>query len=74
MILGVINRQVFNILQDPYANAFNMYPTGNPGNSDITTKIVNGQIVNAMDNLYLWERKYESDSLSALLRLSTYYF
>lgn len=27
-----------------------------------------------MDNLYLWERKYESDSLSSLLRLATHFY
>lgn len=73
MLKGVINRQKKNVLLDAYPNAFNKDPTDSPYQSDITTKIVNGQKINAMTKM-IWERKYEIDSPAAVLRLATEYY
>ena len=51
MILGLIHRQMSYIRIDPYANAFNITANGH-GFNDITLK-----------NDWVWERKYELDSL-----------
>jgi len=61
------------VLNDTYANAFNYGPTGSPWDSDKTTKIVDGKHVNAMTP-WLWERKFEIDSLAAVLKLSTEFY
>ena len=58
MFIGLINRQVKCILIDPYANAFNKEPNGNKWDNDITE-----------DNPWVWERKYEIDSLCFPIRL-----
>lgn len=58
MFIGLINRQVKCILIDPYANAFNKEPNGNKWYNDITE-----------DNPWVWERKYEIDSLCFPIRL-----
>ena len=76
MIEGLINRQVSSVLIDPYANAFyrNEYEGEQSWSSDITYKLgfLNTK-VKAMNSL-IHERKYELDSLCALLRLSSGYF
>mgnify|MGYP001026123956 FL=1 len=74
MIRGVVNRQVQCVLLDPYANAFNFGADGSPWDSDTTYKLgfLNSQIP-AM-TLHLHERKYELDSLCAVLKLSYYYW
>ncbi len=59
LIAGVIRRQVSYILQDPYANAFNEGPNHIMGfPHDITDK-----------NPWVFERKFELDSLCHPLRL-----
>ncbi len=63
MIRGTILRQLKCICIDPYANAFNMGPTGSEWASDLTTM-----------NPYLHERKYEIDSLCYPLRLAYEYW
>jgi len=63
LIQGVVNRQVRCVLADPYANAFNREPVAGPWRSDITAMT---------DDLH--ERKYELDSLCAVLRLSAGYY
>lgn len=69
LIKGLINRQVHNILLDPYANAYNFNRTGSDWDSDITTKLLaNNTAVDAMIP-ELWERKFEIDSLAAVLKL-----
>eukprot|EP00762_Andalucia_godoyi_P005313 ANDGO_06730.mRNA.1 Meiotically up-regulated gene 157 protein len=74
MIKGVISEQVRYILMDAYANAFNKFPTGSPHDSDQTTKLdSHGQPINGMTP-YIFERKFEIDSLAAFLRLSSEYF
>ena len=73
LLKGVINRQKKNVLLDAYPNAFNKNPTGSPFDSDTTTKIVDGKPVNAMNKM-IWERKYEIDSPSAVLKLATEYY
>ncbi len=57
IIEGVIKKQAELVLVDPYANAFNDSPNGR-GHKD-NTKL----------NDYVWERKYEVDSLCAPLYL-----
>lgn len=52
MIAGLIRRQSFCILTDPYANAFNETPNGQCWERDETKQ-----------NDWVWERKYEVDSL-----------
>ena len=60
LIEGVIKRQISYILLDPYANAFNEEPNGNSYDpEDITEK-----------NDWLWERKYEIDSLCYPIQLA----
>ncbi len=58
IIKGVINRQLDCILKDPYANAFNESDNGLHGMSDIPEP-----------SRWVWERKYEIDSLCYPLRL-----
>ena len=55
---GLINRQVKCILIDPYANAFNKTANGQKWDNDITK-----------DSPWVWERKYEIDSLCYPIRL-----
>lgn len=59
LIAGVIKRQISCILIDPYANAFNEEPNGNCYSHDKTE-----------ENPWLWERKYEIDSLCYPVQLS----
>ena len=53
MIKGLIERQFFYINIDPYANAFNEEPNGAGHHDDITEM-----------SPWLWERKFELDSLA----------
>ncbi|MGW7048009.1 glycoside hydrolase family 125 protein [Streptomyces avermitilis] len=60
VLVGVSRRQIRCVLQDPYANAFNDGPTGAHGEpGDRPTP---GE--------WVWERKYELDSLCAPLQLA----
>ena len=59
LIAGVVKRQMDFILRDPYANAFNESANGHCHNKDKT----------AMSD-WIWERKYELDSLAAPLKLA----
>ena len=59
LIAGVVKRQCAMVLIDPYANAFNEAPNGRCHNRDETDM---GQ--------WVWERKYELDSLCAPLLLA----
>ncbi|KAK8803713.1 hypothetical protein WA158_001407 [Blastocystis sp. Blastoise] len=76
MIRGVINRQVKSILLDPYANAFNYDKFGNVeshhDDSSSRTGIM-GVRINALTP-EIFERKYEIDSLAAVLLLSYNYY
>lgn len=62
LLCGVVNRQTACVLIDPYANAFNDGPTGGHWQSDRTAM-----------KPELHERKYELDSLCAVLRLACAY-
>jgi len=59
LIAGVVRRQAVNVLIDPYANAFNEAPNGRCHNRDETNM-----------GPWVWERKYELDSLCAPLLLA----
>lgn len=61
IISGIIRKQTEQILIDPYANAFNEVP-GKGGHQDETER-----------NDWVWERKYELDSLCAPLYLAYTY-
>lgn len=64
LIGGVIARQAFYIREDPYANAFNATSSGREGfPRDITKK-----------NPWVFERKFELDSLCHPIRLWWSYF
>lgn len=58
LFVGLINRQINCILIDPYANAFNIEANGKRWDDDITKS-----------NPWVWERKYEIDSLCFPIRL-----
>ncbi|KAK8806285.1 TAT pathway signal protein [Blastocystis sp. subtype 4] len=76
LIRGVLNRQVKSVLIDPYANAFNFDKTGHPdSHTDDNTKRPSflGTRSNAMTN-EIFERKFEIDSLAAVLALSAKYY
>jgi len=57
-LAGLIRRQAFYILLDPYANAFNPTPNGNGHQTDRTPM-----------SPWVWERKFELDSLCYPVRL-----
>lgn len=59
LIAGVVRRQAMYVLIDPYANAFNENANGHCHNRDKTDM-----------GDWIWERKYELDSLCALLKLA----
>lgn len=63
VIEGLIRRQVMYINIDPYANAFNKEPNDNGHKDDITDRTP-----------WIWERKYEIDSLCHPLRLAYSYW
>ena len=59
LIEGLIRQQTFCILTDPYANAFNEEPNGRCYRHDKTDM-----------GPYIWERKYEIDSLCYPIELA----
>jgi uncharacterized protein len=59
LIAGIVKRQAAFVLIDPYANAFNENANGNCHNKDKTDM-----------GPWIWERKYELDSLCAPLVLA----
>ncbi|MGX7031040.1 glycoside hydrolase family 125 protein [Vagococcus zengguangii] len=59
MISGLVKKQFFYINIDPYANAFNEEPNG-AGHQDDHTEM----------NDWIWERKYEIDSLCYPVQLA----
>ena len=59
LICGVVRRQMQYVLIDPYANAFNETANGRCHNRDQTAM-----------GPWVWERKYELDSLCAPLKLA----
>lgn len=63
IIEGLIKRQIMYILIDPYANAFNKEPNGQCYHKDITDT-----------NDWIWERKYEIDSLCYPIQLAYLYW
>ncbi|MCA0455103.1 MAG: glycoside hydrolase family 125 protein [Chloroflexi bacterium] len=63
IIAGLIRRQARYLLLDPYANAFNQEANGNGHQSDKTTM-----------SPWIWERKYELDSLCYPVQLLAQYY
>ncbi|GLC31229.1 glycosyl hydrolase [Clostridium omnivorum] len=63
VIEGLIKRQVMYIGVDPYANAFNKEPNDHGMKEDIT-----------LQNPWVWERKYEIDSLCYPIQLAYQYW
>jgi uncharacterized protein len=61
IIAGLIRRQCACILLDPYANAFNETPSDQHWSEDAT---------DAPANPWVWERKYEIDSLCFPIQLA----
>ncbi|MEO2259263.1 glycoside hydrolase family 125 protein [Paenibacillus amylolyticus] len=59
MIAGLVERQLNYILLDPYANAFNETESGKGHQEDLTQM-----------NDWIWERKYEINSLAYPIQLS----
>ena len=59
MIAAVSRRQIEYVLLDPYANAFNAAPDGSGHQSDRTQQ-----------SPWIWERKYEVDSLCYPVQLA----
>ncbi|MGL5151639.1 MAG: glycoside hydrolase family 125 protein [Clostridium sp.] len=59
MIKGLINRQISCVLIDPYANAFNKEPNNERWDFDRTNEL----------KPWIWERKYEVDSLCYPIKL-----
>lgn len=58
LVKGVISKQLDSILRDPYANAFNEEANGKGHTKDIP-----------LNDPWVWERKYEIDSLCYPIRL-----
>ncbi|WP_136607507.1 glycoside hydrolase family 125 protein [Paenibacillus dokdonensis] len=63
LIGGLVSRQVECILIDPYANAFNEQPNYKSWDQDLTEM-----------GPWIWERKYEIDSLCYPIQLSYLYW
>ena len=63
IIEGLIRQQCFYITIDPYANAFNREPNGQSHEDNTGNK-----------NPWVWERKYEMDSLCSPIQLSYLYW
>ncbi|RAP74646.1 glycoside hydrolase family 125 protein [Paenibacillus montanisoli] len=66
IIEGLLKRQFRCILIDPYANAFNEEPNDNRYENDITEL--------PAPNPWVWERKYEIDSLCYPIQISYLYW
>lgn len=64
LISGLIKRQLKYIILDPYANAFNAEPNNQGHKDDITD----------FDSPWIWERKFEIDSLCYPLWLIKKYY
>ncbi len=63
IIKGLIQKQIHCINIDPYANAFNKAANGRRHNDDLTES-----------NPWVWERKYEVDSLCYPIQLAYLYW
>lgn len=68
ILRSVIGKHVFYVNLDPYSNAFNSGP------HRPTDTIFNFEDSSDFDSAWIWERKYELDSLCAPLYLSHEYY
>ena len=64
LVAGIVNRQAANVLRAPYANAFNLDDSKPGDHADDATK------PDVSENNWVWEAKWEVDSLANFLRLS----
>eukprot|EP00002_Diphylleia_rotans_P011502 TRINITY_DN2272_c0_g11_i1.p1 TRINITY_DN2272_c0_g11~~TRINITY_DN2272_c0_g11_i1.p1 ORF type:complete len:514 (-),score=105.33 TRINITY_DN2272_c0_g11_i1:227-1768(-) len=74
MLAGVLRRQVKSVLVDPYANAFMRHQETGPWMSDDSTSPGFLGTRKKEMKAQLHERKYELDSLCAVMRLSDGYY
>ena len=65
ILRGVIEKQAFYVCMDPYANAFNAADSGKAFGHQDKSDVMSG---------WVWERKYEVDSLCAPLYLAWEYY
>ena len=70
LILGAINTQVEYVIQSPYCNAFQPPPPSGHMPSESSGDIVSPNY----DSNYVFECKYELDSLAAFLKLGNEYY
>ncbi len=66
-VAGLLERQFRYIVLDPYANAFNRDASENLGHQDVTTWTEETRP-------WIWERKYEVDSLCYPIRLAHHFW
>jgi uncharacterized protein len=78
LVQGLIKRQLRSVNIDPYANAFqydDLHGLSPHATEDTTSvPLFAGTSTSAYSNAFIFERKFELDSLSNVLRLSARYF
>ncbi|MDO5047502.1 MAG: glycoside hydrolase family 125 protein [Anaerococcus sp.] len=65
LIKKVLDRQIFCLSKDPYANAFNEIPNGRAWSS---------KDISDFSSPWVWERKYELDSICYVLQTAYLYY
>lgn len=70
LVLGVVNRQAFQVERDPYSNAFKQ----NTFNKDVANPWSVRDQVKPSPSMIVWESKYELDSVAAFLKISYWYW
>eukprot|EP00474_Spongospora_subterranea_P001011 CRZ01469.1 hypothetical protein [Spongospora subterranea] len=65
MLCGVIQQQAEQVLEDPYSNAFNQFPSGGGHRHDVRYPPLKHIV---------FEGKYELDSLASVLKLASSYY
>merc|ERR1719215_432651 len=75
-LFGTVHRQAASVLVDPYANAFAFWgPKGVTGSNRADSTFKEFQpgagVANAMEDLRIFERKFELDSLLSVIKLAS---